>query len=89
MIRYQVRAATDDDCALAADSLVRALGRHARSVGSQIEIVGPAPAFIARIRGEQQWHLIVKSSPDEIDRMLDHLPHPPGWVVDIDPVSLL
>jgi primosomal protein N' (replication factor Y) len=89
MIRYQVRGATDDDCALEADTLVRALGRHARSAGSEIEIVGPAPAFIARIRGEQQWHLVVKSSADGIERMLDHLPHPPGWSVDIDPVSLL
>jgi primosomal protein N' (replication factor Y) len=89
MIRYLIRGATDDDCALDADFLVRALGRHARSLGVEIEIVGPAPAFISRIRGEQQWHAIVKAAPDGIERMLDHLPHPPGWVVDVDPVSLL
>jgi primosomal protein N' (replication factor Y) (superfamily II helicase) len=89
MIRYLIRGATDDDCALDADFLVRALGRHARAVGVEIEIVGPAPAFVARIRGEQQWHAIVKAAPDGIDQMLDHLPHPPGWVVDVDPVSLL
>jgi primosomal protein N' (replication factor Y) (superfamily II helicase) len=58
-------------------------------VGAGIEVVGPAPAFIARVRGEQQWHVIVKSDPDGIERMLDHLPHPPGWAVDVDPVSLL
>jgi primosomal protein N' (replication factor Y) len=89
MIRYLVRGATDDDCALEADSLVRGLARHARNVGTEIEVVGPAPAFIARIRGEQQWHVIVKAEPDGIERMLDHLPHPPGWAVDVDPVSLL
>ena len=89
MIRYLVRGATDDDCAMEADQLVRQLGRHARSVGAEIEVVGPAPAFIARVRGEQQWHVIVKGDPNGIERMLDHLPHPPGWAVDVDPVSLL
>jgi primosomal protein N' (replication factor Y) len=89
MIRYLVRGATDDDCAMEADHLVRALGRHARAVGAEIEIVGPAPAFISRVRGEQQWHVIVKAAPDGIERMLNGLPHPPGWAVDVDPVSLL
>jgi primosomal protein N' (replication factor Y) len=89
MIRYLVRGETDDDCAMEADHLVRQLGRHSRLVGAGIEVVGPAPAFIARVRGEQQWHVIVKSDPDGIERMLDHLPHPPGWAVDVDPVSLL
>ena len=45
MIRYLVRGATDDDCAMESDRLVRALGRHARLVGAEIEVVGPAPAF--------------------------------------------
>jgi primosomal protein N' (replication factor Y) len=89
MVRYLIRGGSDDECALDADSLVRALGRQARSAGVEIEIVGPAPAFIARIRGEQQWHVIVKARPDDIERMLDGLPHPPAWAVDVDPVSLL
>jgi hypothetical protein len=33
--------------------------------------------------------VIVKAVPEGIERMLDGLPHPPGWAVDVDPVSLL
>jgi hypothetical protein len=33
--------------------------------------------------------VIVKAPAQHIERMLDGLPHPPGWAVDIDPVSLL
>jgi primosomal protein N' (replication factor Y) len=89
MIRFAVRRATDEECALEADSLVRALGHHAHERGVTIDIVGPAPAFIARIRGDAQWHLILKTAPESLDRLLDNLPHPPGWVADVDPVSLL
>ena len=89
MIRYLVRGDTDDDCALECDRMVRSIGREARASGSAIEIIGPAPAFIAKLRGQQQWHIIVKGLPDDIERLLDHLPNPPGWVVDVDPVSLL
>lgn len=89
MIRFSVRRPTDEACALEADSLVRAIGRHARDLQVTIDIVGPAPAFVARIRGEAQWHMILKAHPDDLDRLLDGMPHPPGWAVDVDPVSLL
>jgi primosomal protein N' (replication factor Y) len=89
LVRYLVRCDTDDDCAMECDRMVRQLGRVARELDVQIEIIGPAPAFVARVRGQQQWHLIVKALPEEIDCLLDRIPNPPGWVVDIDPVSLL
>ena len=89
MIRYRIRGETDEGCAVEADSLVRALGRHARNREVAIEIIGPAPAFVGRIRGQHQWHVILKASPKGVDRLLDGLPVAPGWSVDVDPVSLL
>jgi primosomal protein N' (replication factor Y) len=89
LIRFAVRRATDEDCAAEADALLRQLGRHARELGVVIDVVGPAPAFVARIRGEAQWHMILKAAPEDLDLLLDGLPHPPGWIVDIDPLSLL
>ena len=89
LIRFAVRRATDEDCAVEADALLRQLGRHARDLGVVIDVVGPAPAFVARIRGEAQWHMILKAAPEDLDVLLDGLPHPPGWIVDIDPLSLL
>ncbi|MDQ2682572.1 MAG: primosomal protein N' [Chloroflexota bacterium] len=89
LVRYLVRGATDEECAIACDGVVRQLGRLARDNGVEIEIVGPAPAFVARVRGEQQWHVVVKTAPESLEMLLDRLPNPPGWTVDIDPVSLL
>ncbi|HRA46791.1 MAG TPA: primosomal protein N', partial [Thermomicrobiales bacterium] len=89
MIRFAVRRSTDDECAIEADALLRALGKHASERHVVIDVIGPAPAFVSRIRGEAQWHMILRAAPLELERLLDGLPHPPGWVVDIDPVSLL
>ncbi len=52
-----------------------------------MDLLGPAPAFASRVRGEYQWQVIMRSP--ELDKLLDGLPHDPGWVVDIDPQSLL
>ena len=89
LIRYSLRRATDDDCALEADQLVRHLGRFARERGVAIDILGPSPAFVSRIRGDAQWNLIVRAPGDDLEKLLTGLPTPRGWSVDVDPVSLL
>jgi primosomal protein N' (replication factor Y) (superfamily II helicase) len=50
------------------------------------DIVGPAPALIARIRGEYRWQIIARG-PDlhQLLRVVDTA----GWEVDIDPVSAM
>jgi primosomal protein N' (replication factor Y) len=52
-----------------------------------ISLLGPSPAFHSRIRGKFRWHLIVRGT-DPL-RLLAELPLPPGWTVDVDPVTLL
>jgi primosomal protein N' (replication factor Y) len=58
-------------------------------IGSQqraAELIGPAPCFFRRVRGNYRWHIILRAAdPASI------LPHDPpqGWTLDIDPVSLL
>jgi primosomal protein N' (replication factor Y) len=54
---------------------------------SSIELIGPAPAFIHRLRGRYRWQLILRGS--ELSAFLSPLPLPPGWTVDIDPVGLV
>ncbi len=51
-----------------------------------INIIGPAPAFIHRLRGRYRWQLIIRGS--ELSGFLSELPIPQGWAVDIDPVGL-
>ena len=89
MIRYTVRRDSDEACAAESDDLARDLARHARNARVQIELLGPIPAFAYRIGGLYQWQLIVRALPDDIERLLDALPAPPGWAVDVDPLSVL
>lgn len=50
-------------------------------------IIGPAPAFFARIRGFYRWQiLLLAEDPAAIVRTIDI---PFGWRVDIDPTSVL
>jgi primosomal protein N' (replication factor Y) (superfamily II helicase) len=56
----------------------------------ETDIVGPAPAFIERLRGRYRWQLILRS-PDPC-RVMNELAEedlPGGWSVDIDPTSTL
>lgn len=87
LARFLYRHRDDATCARAADELARALARHARQRGVAMDLLGPAPAFAARVRGEYQWQVILRAA--DLDALLDGLPAPPGWHVDIDPQSLL
>jgi primosomal protein N' (replication factor Y) (superfamily II helicase) len=49
-------------------------------------IIGPAPAFISRLRGRYRWQLILRA--DNPQSLLERLTLPRGWTVNIDPVGL-
>nr|BBH94003.1 primosomal protein N' [Thermogemmatispora argillosa] len=53
----------------------------------ETDIVGPAPAVMERIRDEFRWQMIARG-PD-LRPLLRALSIPPGWHVDIDPVSTM
>jgi len=53
----------------------------------EVHLIGPAPGYVSRLRGRYRWQVIVKA-PD-VHPVLAGLPLPPGWSVDVDPVSLL
>ena len=53
---------------------------------SEIDVLGPTPAYPARLRGRYRWHLVLRGPNPRA--LLDQVPIPPNWTVDIDPVSL-
>jgi primosomal protein N' (replication factor Y) len=59
---------------------------RARLDSQQADLIGPVPAFYARLRGEYRWMVVLRALqpatliPEELPR---------GWVIDVDPVSLL
>ena len=51
-----------------------------------VDIIGPAPAYVQRVRSKFRWQILV-NAPDPAS-VLGPVPMPLGWQVDIDPVSL-
>jgi primosomal protein N' (replication factor Y) len=50
-------------------------------------LIGPAPAFLSRIRGRWRWHLLLRvHDPLPILTALGPLT---GWMVDVDPAHVL
>lgn len=52
-----------------------------------IDILGPAPAFVARIRGRWRWNVVLRG--DDPVALVRDLSLPRGWTVDVDPVTML
>jgi primosomal protein N' (replication factor Y) (superfamily II helicase) len=50
-----------------------------------IRVMGPAPAFIHRLRGEYRWQVTLKG--DGLDRARHLAPRGKGWSYDVDPVT--
>ena len=80
---------TDADDARAAASAREAAEELASGLlreGVQgIRVMGPAPAFIHRLRGEYRWQVTLKG--DGLDRARHLAPRGRGWSYDVDPVT--
>ena len=75
-------------CQREAERMKRLLSQEIDSQGiADIELIGPAPAFIHRLRGRFRWQLILRGS--DLSAFLAQIPFPQGWAIDIDPVGLV
>lgn len=60
--------------------------QRAKNEGLVSDLIGPVPCFFHKRRGEHRWHIVIRAS-DPVRLIPESLPE--GWIVDIDPVSLL
>jgi len=58
-------------------------------MGSQVQILGPTPAFYERTRDTYRWQLVVKSQKRSALIDLLKLVPPTHWQTELDPISLL
>lgn len=69
------------------------LSENLQSQGlTEVEVVGPAPAFPARVRGRYRWQVLLRVPPTpavDMPALLASLAVPPSWTVDVDPVTLV
>jgi primosomal protein N' (replication factor Y) len=84
-----VYAHTNDTlCQREAERMKRLIIEERDSKGiTSLSIIGPAPAFIHRLRGRFRWQLILRGA--EPAGFLQQISIPQHWAVDVDPVSLL
>jgi len=52
-----------------------------------LDILGPAPAFVPRVRGRWRWNVVLRGV-DPVTLIRD-MQFPRGWTVDVDPANLL
>jgi primosomal protein N' (replication factor Y) len=78
----------DAACQREAEKMKQRLLEEIASRGvAGIDIIGPAPAFIHRLRGRFRWHLVLRGSG--LSSFLSPLSFPHGWTIDIDPMGLV
>lgn len=74
-------------CQREAERMKRLLIAERDSKGiSDITLIGPAPAFIHRLRGRYRWQLVLRGS--KLSSFLSPITIPQWWTVDIDPLGL-
>lgn len=80
--------ANRDRAQAAAENFAATLREALRAAGLPVtDLIGPAPAFFARVRGRYRWQILLRSvDPAGFLRNVDI---PAGWLVDIDPVDVL
>jgi primosomal protein N' (replication factor Y) len=52
-----------------------------------LKFIGPAPTHIPRSRGHYQWQIILCGI--DLSEFLSNITFPRGWIVDVDPVSVI
>lgn len=51
------------------------------------EVIGPAPAFFAKLRGRFRYHVLLKGKGAH--DLLAAYPPPPNWRIDVEPLDML
>ncbi len=88
LVRFVYTGRSEATC----EQVAGQLATHIRTTAERLHwhdwsLIGPAPAFVQRKRGRWRWHLILRAA-DPLP-LLHALGPLRGWVVDVDPVSVL
>jgi primosomal protein N' (replication factor Y) len=82
LVTCTVSHADDSVAEAAARRLAGELSAILRS-GAGLDVLGPTPAFLHRLRGQHRWQVTVRG--DDVERAFPHLPRGRGWSIDVDP----
>ncbi len=86
LVKLTIGLEDPDAAERGAAAFAEALRARAIERGSDVAVIGPAPAFIRRRSGKWRWNVVLRGSDPAA--LLDGGPDAP-WSVDVDPESLL
>ena len=87
LIKMTYIHANDAVCLNEAERMKKLLTFEMESAGLfGIDILGPSPAFIQRLRGRYRWQIILRGTNPAA--LLSKIVIPQGWIIDVDPVGL-
>jgi len=87
IVRLIYSHTNDALCQREAERMKRLLAAEMDAAGTgDISLIGPAPAFIQRLRGRFRWQLVLRGI--NVSTFLSRVDIPLGWAVDIDPIGL-
>lgn len=88
LARFVFRHGDEELCRGEGDRLLAALAAAADGLGlTDVDLMGPTPCFVAKIRDLYQWQIVARGG--SLDQLLAAVRIPPGWQVDVDPISML
>jgi primosomal protein N' (replication factor Y) len=88
LVRFVYSHSSTAACQRETAALAERLHTLATDLGlTEWGVIGPAPAFVRRMRGRWRWHVLLRATdPAPVLAALGPLP---GWRVDVDPVNVL
>jgi primosomal protein N' (replication factor Y) len=96
MIRIVVRGDRESSTKAFSEEIVRQLHEHSKVAPTAVRILGPAPAPMAKLRGNFRYQIQLHSTDggllrDIVRRVTARLKDPDGvaWIVDVDPLDMM
>ncbi len=86
LVRLSYQRTNETACKTEAERVAGLIADEVARGISDVRVLGPVPAFIARRRGHYEWQLLLKGN--DCHKVLTGLTLPSGWTVDVDPVGL-
>jgi len=91
LVKLIFKDASDAKAEHAADAAAGALEKAIRALGMDIEVEGPAPAYVRRVKNQYVWHIVLKTGEGVSVAQRNELLRvaAKGAIVDIDPEHLI
>lgn len=86
LVRLLLRHRADKSARSEAKRMAKALRTNPAFREAKAGLIGPVPCFHRRIRGYYRWQIVLHAA-DPLHLVPNNLPE--GWIVDVDPTSLL